>query len=67
MEALDTFKIKDDLEVIIRFTEKKDVDTIIKIESISFPKEEAASEKSFRERFAIFPENFLVAELKKEK
>ena len=52
MEALDTFKIKDDLEVIIRFTEKKDVDTIIKIESICFPKEEAASEKSLRERFA---------------
>ena len=67
MEILDTFKIKDDLEVIIRFAEKKDVDTIIQIESICFPKEEAASEKSFRERFATFPENFLVAELKKEK
>ena len=67
MEVLDTFKIKDKLKVIIRLAEKKDVDTIIKIESICFPKEEAASDKSFRERFATFPENFLVAELKQEK
>ena len=64
MEVLDTFKIKDDVEVIIRFADKKDLDTIIEIESICFPKAEAASEKSFRERFEVFPENFLVAEIK---
>ena len=66
MEVLDSFKIKDDVEVIIRFADKKDLDTIIEIESICFPKAEAASEKSFRERFECFPENFLVAEIKKE-
>ena len=67
MEVLDSFKIKDDLEVIIRMAEKKDLDTIIEIESICFPKEEAATPKSFRERFKVFPENFIVAELKNEK
>ena len=67
MEILDSFKIKENIEIIIRFAEKKDLDTIIEIESICFPKEEAATEKSFRERFESFPENFLVAEIKKEK
>ena len=67
MEVLDSFKIKDDLEVVIRMADKKDLDTIIEIESICFPKEEAATPKSFRERFEVFPENFIVAELKKEK
>ena len=67
MEVLDSFKIKDDLEVEIRMAEKKDLDTIIEIESICFPKEEAATPKSFRERFEVFPENFIVAELKNEK
>ena len=67
MEELDSFKIKDNIEVIIRLAEKKDLDTIIQIEAICFPKEEAATEKSFRERFEFFPENFLVAEIKKEK
>ena len=67
MEILDSFKIKENIEIIIRFAEKKDLDTIIEIESICFPKEEAATEKSFRERFESFPENFLVAEIKNEK
>ena len=67
MEILDSFKIKENIEIIIRFAEKKDLDTIIEIESICFPKEEAATEKSFRERFKSFPENFLVAEIKNEK
>ena len=67
MEELDSFKIKDNIEVIIRFAGKKDLNTIINIEAICFPKEEAATEKSFRERFEVFPENFLVAEIKKEK
>ena len=58
MEVLDSFKLKDDKEVIIRLAEKKDLDTIIEIESICFPKEEAATPKSFKERFEIFPEKF---------
>ena len=66
MKELDSFKIKDDIEIIIRFADKKDIDIIIEIEAICFPKEEAATEKSFRERFKVFPENFLVAEIKKE-
>ena len=67
MDVLDSFKIKDDKEVVIRMAEKKDLDKIIEIEAICFPKEEAATEKSFKERFNVFPENFLVAELKNEK
>ena len=67
MEILDSFKIKDDMEIIIRFANEIDLDSIIKIESICFPKEEAASESSFRERFKVFPENFLVAEIKNDK
>ena len=67
MEILDTFVIKNDLEIIIRFANKNDIDTIVQIESICFPKEEAASEKSLKQRFNVFPENFLVAEIKKDK
>ena len=67
MEVLDSFIIKGDLEIIIRFANKDDIDKIIEIESICFPKEEAASEKSLKERFEVFPENFLVAEVKKDK
>ena len=67
MEILDSFIIKGDLEIIIRFANKDDIDKIIEIESICFPKEEAASEKSLKERFEVFPENFLVAEVKKDK
>ena len=67
MEILDTFIIKDNLEIIIRFADKKDMDYIPEIESICFPKEEAASEESLKKRFEVFPENFLVAEIKYEK
>ena len=67
MEILDTFIIKDNLEIIIRFADKKDMDYIPEIESICFPKEEAASEESLKKRFEVFPENFLVAEIKNEK
>lgn len=38
-----------------------DLNEIIKIESVCFPSEEAASEDVIKERFAAFPENFLVA------
>ena len=67
MEILDSFVIKNDLEVIIRFANKNDIDSIINIESICFPKEEAASESSLKKRFDVFPENFLVAEIKNDK
>ena len=67
MEILDSFSIKNDLEIIIRFANKNDLDSIAKIESICFPKEEAASESSFKKRFEVFPENFLVAETKTDK
>ena len=67
MEELDSFKIKDNIEVIIRLAEKKDLDTIIQIEAICFPKEEAASEDSLKKRFEAFPENFIVAETKIDK
>ena len=67
MEILDSFIIKNDLEVIIRFATKNDIDSIVNIESICFPKEEAASETSLKKRFEVFPENFLVAETKKDK
>ena len=66
MEVLDTFKIKDNVEIIIRMGDQKDLSSIIEIESICFPKEEAATETSLRERFKVFPENFLVAEIKNE-
>ena len=68
MELLDEFKIKDNsIDIIIRMAEENDLDKIIEIESICFPKEEAASEQSFKERFKVFPENFIVAEIKDEK
>ena len=67
MEILDSFFIKNDLEIIIRFANKSDLDSIIKIESICFPKEEAASEDSLKKRFEAFPENFIVAETKIDK
>ena len=67
MEILDTFKIKDDLEIIIRFANKNDIETIIQIESICFPKAEAATPSSLKERFQTFPENFLVAEINNNK
>lgn len=45
----------------IRQANIEDLNEIIKIESICFPSEEAASEEVIRERFQVFSENFLVA------
>lgn len=45
----------------IRQANIEDLNEIIKIEIICFPKEEAASEKVIRERFEAFSGNFLVA------
>lgn len=45
----------------IRQANIEDLNEIIKIESICFPPEEAASEEVIRDRFQAFSENFLVA------
>lgn len=45
----------------IREANIEDLNEIIRIESICFPSEEAASEEVIKERFAAFSENFLVA------
>lgn len=50
-------------EIIIRQAKAEDVTKIAEIEEKCFPAAEAASLKSFLERFMAFPECFLVAEL----
>lgn len=50
-------------ELIIRAAEASDVTKIAEIEDKCFPPAEAASLKSFLERFMAFPECFFVAEL----
>lgn len=50
-------------ELVIRAAEATDVTKIAGIEDKCFPPAEAASLKSFLERFMAFPECFLVAEL----
>jgi predicted N-acetyltransferase YhbS len=47
----------------IRFAEAQDIGRIAEIEALCFPADEAASLATLAERFAAFPENFLVAEL----
>lgn len=49
--------------MIIRQATSKDLPTIISIEKECFPLSEAASSQSFYERFEVFPECFLVAEV----
>ena len=66
MEDLEVFKTKKNQEITIRLANKNDIEQIIKIESICFPKAEAATAESFHQRFEVFPENFIVAEDKKE-
>ncbi|MGF6907475.1 GNAT family N-acetyltransferase [Fusobacterium sp. PH5-44] len=48
-------------QITIRKATASDLDSIIKIEQICFPPAEAASDKSFRDRFKVFGENFIVA------
>lgn len=43
-----------------------DLDEITGIETTCFPKEQAASKESLRERLQVFPEHFLLAELEKK-
>ena len=50
-------------ELVIRAAEAADVTKIAEIEDKCFPPAEAASLKSFLERFMAFPECFLVAEI----
>lgn len=51
------------LNLVIRLAEAKDVTRIAEIEDKCFLPAEAASLKSFLERFLAFPECFLVAEI----
>jgi len=50
------------LKIIIREVQQRDLNSIAEIETLCFPKEEAASHNSFKARIATFPESFLVAE-----
>lgn len=48
---------------MIRLANEKDLEQIIDIEQVCFPKAEAASAQEFEERFACFQENFIVADV----
>lgn len=48
-------------KIIIRKANVSDLDSIINIEQICFPPAEAANEDSFRDRFEVFGDNFIVA------
>lgn len=50
------------IEVTIRGVQPDDLNRITEIEAICFPRTEAATQESFSERIAAFPEYFLVAE-----
>jgi ribosomal protein S18 acetylase RimI-like enzyme len=52
------------LEVTIRKVRPEDVDKVAEIEAICFPRAEAAPRESFEKRIAVFPDSFLVAEIK---
>ena len=58
---------KSPLEITLRLAKPNEIEEIINIEKICFPPSEAANEKEFKERFNTFPENFIIAENKKEK
>lgn len=50
------------MDITIRRASLKDLDKVVKTETICFPKAEAASRESFKDRLNTFPESFLVAE-----
>ena len=50
------------ISVTIRLAGPEDLDSIIKIEQGCFPPAEAATPESFKDRFAVFKDNFIVAE-----
>lgn len=47
--------------MIIRKVETNDLDALVNIENMCFPKEEAATRASFEYRIAAFPDSFYVA------
>lgn len=47
--------------MIIRKVEMNDLEALLKLENLCFPKEEAATEKSFIYRIQTFPESFYIA------
>lgn len=47
--------------MIIRKVEPKDIDALVRLENLCFPKEEAASRETFEYRISAFPESFYVA------
>ncbi|WP_446897018.1 GNAT family N-acetyltransferase [Clostridium sp. LBM24168] len=50
------------MNISIRQVKDEDLDAVAKIETICFPKAEAATRKSLRQRIKIFSESFFVAE-----
>lgn len=54
------------MEVIIRKVQIEDLDSVTKIESICFPKAEAATYDSFLYRIKTFPDSFYVATIDKK-
>ncbi|MGL5352556.1 MAG: GNAT family N-acetyltransferase [Clostridium sp.] len=54
------------MNVIIRNVCLEDLDAVTKVESICFPKEEAATRESLEKRIKTFPEVFFVAEVNNE-
>lgn len=54
------------MDIQMRQASIKDLDAITKIESICFPKAEAASRESLENRIQTFKESFFVAEVKGE-
>lgn len=51
------------MNLIIRQATIKDLDIVAEIEKICFPKAEAATRESFKDRLETFPESFLIAVL----
>lgn len=49
--------------MIIRFAEYKDLDRLVEIENICFPKAEAAQKEQIQERLLLFGSHFLVAQM----
>lgn len=51
-----------EVSYVVRLANDNDLKEIIVIEAICFPKEEAATEDQFNDRFKTFKDNFIVAE-----
>lgn len=53
-------------DLIIRKATIKDLDSIVKVEEICFPKAESASRESLKQRINIFKSSFFIAEINGE-